>query len=155
MMAESSREKAALPTDTPLDPFITITLREKGGGTGKKRKKERWCSTDKTVTGRQACITEGGWEIIGQLVEENTPSERQFGQGTRMDRWMERKTSRRRASEGLEACDVTPWRDGGVSSTLGRSGDLRPAGFSLPFSFSCSDVVYEGELNAFRSVGSF
>lgn len=37
MMAESSREKAALPTDTPLDPFITITLREKDGGTGKKR----------------------------------------------------------------------------------------------------------------------
>lgn len=29
MMAESSREKAALPTDTPLDPFITITLQEK------------------------------------------------------------------------------------------------------------------------------
>lgn len=107
------------------------------------------------MTGRQACITEGGWEIIGQLVEENTPSERQFGQGTRMDRWMERKTSRRRASEGLEAYNVTPWRDGGVSSTLGHCGDLQPAGFSLHFSFSCPDVIHEGELNAFRHVGAF
>ncbi len=46
------------------------------------------------MTGQQAGITEGGWEIIGQLVGENTPPERELGQGIRMDRWMERKTSR-------------------------------------------------------------
>lgn len=106
MMAESSEEKAALPTDTPLDPFITITHRKMEASA--KKKKVRWCSTDKAATGRQACITEGDWEIIGQLVGENTPPERQFGQGTRMDRWMERKNSRRRVSEVQEDCPVTP-----------------------------------------------
>lgn len=63
---------------------------------------------DKTATGRQACITEAGWEIIGQLVGENSPPERELGQGIRMDRWMERKTSRRIVSEVQEACHVTP-----------------------------------------------
>lgn len=132
----------------------SLSERKKGGGTSKK-KRERWCSTDKTATGQQACITEGGWEIIGQLVGEHTPLERQFWQRTQMDRWMERKTSSPRASEGLEGCDVTPRRDGGFSITLGRRGDLWPAGFSLLFSFSCSDVVYEGELNAFRRLRAF
>ncbi|CAM4562200.1 unnamed protein product [Leuciscus chuanchicus] len=55
---------------------------------------------------------------------------------------MERKTSSRRASEGLEGCDVTPRRDGEFSITLGRRGDLRPAGFSLLFSFSCFQMSF-------------
>ncbi len=103
----------------------------------------RPCSTDKTVTGQQAGITEGGWEIIGQLVGENTPPERELGQGIRMDRWMERKTSRWIVSEVQEACHITP-------------GSLCYFRWPLPFlSSSTPYVAYEGEPSTFRCVRGF
>lgn len=72
MMAESSGEKAAVPTDTPLDPFITITHRKMEASAKKK---------SETVLYEQNCDRSAGVHHGGRLGDNWTVGGREHSTG--------------------------------------------------------------------------